>query len=462
MRKENLKLIIIVIVALALRLVNISQSFWLDEAAQVIESARPLWQQFDLVADFHPPLYHLILHFWLYLGRSEFWIRMLSIIFATGSIVFIYNIGRILLDKKTAIIAAFFLAISPYHIWYSQEARPYMLFLFFSMVTTYFMLSKKWLWYSFALTFSLYTHYFTFFLFCSHIIYVLFFQRRNLRSFILGSASAFLVFSLWMGEFSRQLNTGTNGLFAGWQNVVSVTPYKTVGLTFAKFIFGRGTIENNFIYAFVILPAFLLFIFSLIRIWRERSGKILITLFFVPFAVSEFISIFIPINAPQRLIFLLPIFFLILSSGIQKLSRNLQLIAIFIVMMTSIGGIYQYYNDPNVRREQWREAVSFTESSGNSKQAALFIFPGPFAPFTWYARGKIDAWGIAPKFILTDDDLATFSMKLAAKNRIYLYQYMTGLTDPQGKTQKFLTLSGFTQTDIRNFPGVGFIYIYDR
>ena len=55
-------LIVILFLALILRLVNLDQSFWLDEAAQVIESSRPLNQQFNLAADFHPPLYHLFLH----------------------------------------------------------------------------------------------------------------------------------------------------------------------------------------------------------------------------------------------------------------------------------------------------------------------------------------------------------------------------------------------------------------
>ncbi len=465
MRKENLKnvrLVLVIGLAVMFRLINLNQSFWLDEAAQVIESVRPLGQQFDLVADFHPPLYHLLIHFWLFLGRSEIWVRLLSVGLGVGSVILIYQLGKLLFDKKTALVSALFLAISPYHIWYSQEARPYIAFLFLSLLATFFLIRKRWVGYVIALIFSLYTHYFTFFMMISHAAYIFLFDKRNLRKFLTASGISLITFAVWMPELFQQLTLGTGGRFTGWTGVVSTTPVKTAALIFAKFIFGRGSIDNNFLYSLVILPVFLMFVMALIKIWKERQGKILVILFAIPFLTAEIVSVFVPINAVQRLIFLLPIFSLILAAGILHLSRRMQLVALLIVIITSIGGIYQYYTDESVQREQWRQAVKFTEQSPDEKSATIFVFPGPFAPFTWYTKLQIDAWGIAPKFILTDSDLTNMSVKLSTKNKLYLYQYLTGLTDPQNKTQKFLSLSGFTQTDVRNFPGVGFIYIYER
>lgn len=462
MRKENLKLFLVLIIALVLRLINLNQSFWLDEAAQVIESTRSFWEQFDLVADFHPPLYHILLHFWLYLGKSEIWVRLLSVGFGLASVFLIYKIGKLIAGKKIALVSALFLAISPYHLWYSQEARPYMAFLTFSLLSTFLLIQKKWFRYSLALIFSLYTHYFTLFLFASHIIYILIFEKKYFRKFLINSSIALLAFSIWIPELLKQFTLGTTGFFSGWTDVVSMSPIKTAALTFAKFIFGRGSIEANFLYATVILPVFLLFVSSVIRNWKEKSGKILAILFFIPFLTAEIASLFVPINAPQRLIFLLPVFYLILAYGIHRLNNKLQLLALLIVSLTSLGGVFQYYTDPNVQREQWREAVAFTERNSDVKNAALFVFPGPFAPYVWYARSNIDAWGIAPKFILTDDDLKVLANRLLFKKKVYLYQYLTGLTDPQQKTREFLETYGFKQSDIKNFPGVGFIYIYDR
>ena len=55
-------ILLILLLGLILRLVLINQSLWLDEAAQVIESARPFSEQFDIAGDFQPPLFHLLLH----------------------------------------------------------------------------------------------------------------------------------------------------------------------------------------------------------------------------------------------------------------------------------------------------------------------------------------------------------------------------------------------------------------
>ena len=48
----------IIVGALLLRLILINSSFWLDEAAQALESIRPLSQQLQIQNDFQPPLYH--------------------------------------------------------------------------------------------------------------------------------------------------------------------------------------------------------------------------------------------------------------------------------------------------------------------------------------------------------------------------------------------------------------------
>ena len=50
------------LLALGIRLIHLSQSFWLDEAAQALESARPLTEQFELSGDFQPPLFHLLVY----------------------------------------------------------------------------------------------------------------------------------------------------------------------------------------------------------------------------------------------------------------------------------------------------------------------------------------------------------------------------------------------------------------
>ena len=95
---------LILIIGFILRSIGLNQSLWLDEAAQALESIRPLNQQFDIVGDFQPPLFHLLLHFWLYLGKNEIFLRLLPVLIGVLTIFVIYKLAYILGNKNIALI----------------------------------------------------------------------------------------------------------------------------------------------------------------------------------------------------------------------------------------------------------------------------------------------------------------------------------------------------------------------
>lgn len=453
---------LILLLSLILRLVNLNQSFWLDEAAQVIESARPLSQQLNIVSDFHPPLFHLLLHFWMKAGTSEVWIRILPLIFGISSIYLIYKLAQTFGNKTFAYLSAFLLAVSPYHLWYSQEARPYMLFVFLSLASTLMLLKKRWAAYTISLMLTMYSLYFAPFLVLAHLAYIFIFEKKCLKNFLVSIILTGFACLLWIPSFLSQLQVGTNGFFTGWTDVVSVGAVKNIPLTFAKFIFGRGTLENKFIYFLVILPEFMVFTVSVWMLRKNKEGKVLLTLFFVPLLFTLLVSLFLPVVAPQRLIFLLPFFYLIISLGLNILQRKWRVLCLLIVLSTSLAGIIQYYFNPYVAREQWRQAVSYVEKEPAKDKIALFAFPDPFAGYKWYQKGKIAAAGVAPGFLVKDEDLNKITGLVADKNTVYFFQYLTGLTDPRGIIPEELKINNFVLTLTRDFPGVGFVYVFER
>lgn len=459
--KTKYKLLFILLLALILRLVIINQSFWLDEAAQVIESARPLGQQLNLAADFHPPFYHILLHFWMKFGHSELWIRLLTVLFSLGSIYGTYILGKVIFSQKAGLLAAFFLSISSYHVWYSQEARPYMLFVFLSVFSTLFLIRKKWLLFCLTTILSFYALYFAPIVAVGQGIYIFLTQKKDINSFIKYLSISLLFFVPWLPYFINQLTIGTNGFFTGWKDIVSVSPIRIIPLTFAKFIISKSSIANNYLYGFAILPVLLIFILSVRKIYYGKKGRSLLILFFSPFLLTILISLIIPIAAPQRLIFLLPLFFLIIAGGIEFIRKPMSYFLIIIVLVTSLLSLYNYYVNPHVQREKWREATEFVEQGGKDS-IALFIFPEPFAPFKWYEKGLINAKGIAPGFRVTDEDLNNLGITFSNKKKVFLFQYLTDLTDSQHKTRNYLIQKGFSENTIKDFPGVGFIYIYDK
>jgi len=85
-----------------------------------------------------PPFYYVLLHFWVLLfGDSEFSLRFLSATLGSVSIFAIYALGKLLFNKRTGIIAALIIAVSVFHIQFSQEARGYTLSVLLTIISFY-------------------------------------------------------------------------------------------------------------------------------------------------------------------------------------------------------------------------------------------------------------------------------------------------------------------------------------
>jgi len=92
---------LVLFLALILRLINLNQSLWLDEAVGAITVKGPFLGIFEeLRGDFHPPLYHILMWGWVRIfGASEISLRMPSVLFGVGTVLVIkkltdYELGR--------------------------------------------------------------------------------------------------------------------------------------------------------------------------------------------------------------------------------------------------------------------------------------------------------------------------------------------------------------------------------
>src|SRR3990172_9702928 len=167
---KHKQLILLLILAFLIRLIAVNQSLWLDEAttAQVVK-------QFNLAEivtkfsprDFHPPLYYLFMKLWTgVFGYSEVALRMPSIIFSLLTGWVIYLIGGLW-------ASALFL-FNPLVVYYSQEARMYMMVTFFLTGAFYFFNNKKWLLFSLLSILSFYTFYGSIFFIAAFFLYLLY------------------------------------------------------------------------------------------------------------------------------------------------------------------------------------------------------------------------------------------------------------------------------------------------
>ncbi len=116
------------------------KSMWLDETFSVWMASQsvPDMLQWVVKIDQHPPLYYLLLHYWVNaFGDTPYYARLLSALFGAGAIPIIYLIGKRLGSVMVGLAAAVFLAASTLNIYVSQETRMYALLTFNAAVAIY-------------------------------------------------------------------------------------------------------------------------------------------------------------------------------------------------------------------------------------------------------------------------------------------------------------------------------------
>jgi mannosyltransferase len=173
-----------------LRLATISkQSFWLDEALAAGDLHLSFGAMVNAVTskEPNPGLFFLVAWPWTKLfGTSEAGIRSLSALAGSAVIPIAYLCGRELVSKRAGLLAATFAAISPFMIWYSQEAREYMLLTAFCGASFLFWARcwhaptrRSWIWWTTFSALAMLTHYFAGFLVIPEALALLY--RRRTR-----------------------------------------------------------------------------------------------------------------------------------------------------------------------------------------------------------------------------------------------------------------------------------------
>lgn len=125
--RDRLLVAAFTLLALALRAPNLGRAYWIDEGISVGISSHPLSQLHRLLSqDGSPPLFYVVLHFWIALfGTSEVATHTLPLLVSLAAVPVGYWCGRELFDRKAGVAAAALFATNPFLGWYSTETRMY-------------------------------------------------------------------------------------------------------------------------------------------------------------------------------------------------------------------------------------------------------------------------------------------------------------------------------------------------
>ncbi len=360
------------LLAFGLRLYGLDhQSLWWDEL-KTIERATLPWPA--LLTDFintkdQLPLYYLLIRGWVWLKTSAFVVRAFSLFWGLLGVAAIYQLGNQIASQRVGQTAAFLLAISPFHIWYSQEARMY------SFLTTLLILAhtalaallqgrSRWYWalYATAMAAAVFTHYFTFLILLAHAIFFILHLRplQPLSWRWLGfTAVLAITFVPWI-----YLIVGRRGYSEAVPTWINCTHWAEPFWTMWNFASGptvNPLTPPGFSGMAIFSIGFLAHIFYV----RPQSGvprlinRLLTLWLFVPLLLIYLVSIAgaFSLYVDRYLIIILPPFLLFVAWGWVELSRSrpgwlwgLCLIATAV----STTALFNLHTDPSHARSDWQ------------------------------------------------------------------------------------------------------------
>ena len=494
MKKYQQLLLLTLVIALAMRLPLLGGSFWLDEAAQALESARPLSQQLDITPDFQPPLLHLILFVAIRISQTEWWLRLIgAVIPGLIAIASTIKLAKMSLGKKAAIIAGILTATSSFHIFFSQELRPYSLAAMWaalSITTLYSYLEEKKPvrslkqlllgWWPLILIniLGLYSSYLYPFILIASALVILLLKKSLLKDYLLSAVASSIAFLPWLPSFYKQLTTGQQlrQSLPGWDQVVSHPQMQALPLTLGKFFFGVIRLDVNLVFVGISVAIMFATLVLLAYYHQQSSAKqknqssLYFSLLFIIFLlmVPWLVSFWIPVVQPKRLMFVQPLIYLFLSGLIvcgwrlKKIATRISAGALLLVLLgLNISSSYQYFRSPLLQRENWRSLVDLIETRfPNNDTLIVFAFDEPFAPWRWYAGDNFNtlATGKTP---LPSLEVAQTKIKPAYDySFILVFDYLRDLTDPHDYLTQAISSLGYEEIETIDRENIGFVRVY--
>jgi len=392
--------LVIVALGFALRLFRLdAQSFWYDEAMSAGIARGTVTQ--ILRNDFyepHPPLYFLTLHFWLSIDQSDLTIRLLSAMLGGAGIAGMYSLGNILCDGRVGVVAAAIVAIVPYQVFYSQEARMYALLFLLStlLLSSYSRMlhtgSRRW-WaaYTALAALSLYTHLFSGLLLLSlhfHFAICRTPRRKPWRRLAASDVLIMLAFIPRLTVTIVQL-----GRVAGnfWISRPSVTQLLSAPHAFTL---SQHVSERLLPFAFAVV--LFLFILTHLQIARELATRgpdtaaltLSLIAFWSPLLLAFVLSQWHPVYLERTLIVAVPGLYFLLSWGMTRTrERFINLALALVVLLFAVNGLWNWYFDPDFAKPDFRTAVQFLQDRIEPGEPTIHTSDAAFLIFSHYRLG---------------------------------------------------------------------------
>jgi 4-amino-4-deoxy-L-arabinose transferase-like glycosyltransferase len=448
--------------ALALRVYRLDfQSLWRDEVDAVIFATRDLdalLSMFSSVGD-NGPLFFLGLRLWIGLaGQSEFAIRFPSAVAGVLAVLVTYRLGLELIGREAGLIGAVLMAVSPYHIWYGQEAKMYALISFLAPLSLLVLMralrgGRRWLWAGWVALMAafLYVHLFALVMLVVGLVWLPLLLRSRPRVSwsalaVLGAVVlATLPVVRWLAPAA--LTPADTGYY----------PYSLGEMaTILLFNFSMGLRPTADVWPVGIFALLLAAgCAPLIRApkadgWPHARGVLLLLLYLVvPLLAIWLVSLRRPTFTDRYLIITLPAFCLLMATGVVAISTVLgarlrlgaapsgqgeRLATAGLVVLAVVGALpFVWRQTHNIYKADFRGATAFVEAQAAPDDLIIFLMPYVQRSFAYYHPQSVRS--VEPPYTRGMSPLqvdAEMRSRMQGNRRVWLFLSEQEFWDPDG------------------------------
>ena len=388
--------LLILLLAFGLRINAIAdKAMWWDETWSVWASQHNFAQTTEITArDVHPPLYQWTLFAWIRLvGISEFSVRTLSALIGTMTVAVVIPLTRRLSgNNATALLAAFFVATSTFHIHWSQETRMYIMAAMFATMTVYAYLrindkwSKWWLLLIISALGAALSQYLGGLMLIILCLHWLIFRRSYRRDFHLLWIRAMIVvgllFSVWM--------IYAFGLIRSSEGTTDFSPIVVFELAATLLTVGKSTALSDYRLPMLLFAGIYgggMVIFA--RRNREKATLIALVAILPPLAIYLLSLPFTPFYSPKPeeryFVIFAPVVYAGLGLALTQWWRINRLVGTFLIVIILIifGKAYLDEAESRYFRDDYAMMMGAIDILAQEDDPVFFISGGRF-PLVYY------------------------------------------------------------------------------
>ncbi len=377
------------------------QSFWIDEVQAFDFINKPLIQAFQHIISprDNGPLYFLLLWGWHRIaGASDFALRYFSDLCSVLTIATLWKIANAWFGRRAAGWSGLLLAVSPFAIWFGQEAKMYALHMLLTTLATLFLIKaqrhNRWpLWLAYGITINLlaYSHFFGALAIAAQGILTLLTgwkQKYIMRSYLITMALVALPYLPVISFVMRVLpHFQLQDISKGFVSLPNMLRELASDYTLRV---SRIQVQHP---TRLHLPLASLLMLGLVEAWRRnwKRGLWLSGLLLLPLAIFYPISFKVSVFSPKYLSAMFPFFIITLGMALTALQRLWKpLIWVGLALSIGVAGWanVRTITDPTFQRSDWRTTAAYLEAHAQADDAIVVYADYLHRPIYRYYDGQ--------------------------------------------------------------------------